>query len=199
MRLVLLLLFAISFSEAKDFGTIGESYPIQEKSLISFIQDRISNLTEDEIANIHQRLQDHYSQKLQEPKPVENIRKAKTYEARYFDPTISVSQDIKDHEGNVIVHKGTKVNPLKINSLSQDLIFFDGSDPEQVDWAKKQKGAWILIKGKPLDLEETERRATYFDQEGSLTTKFQITSIPTKVSQQGLFLKIESFPMGESA
>lgn len=194
-KVFLIFLFTCSL-HAKDFGKFGESFPIQERSILDVIHERLSALGDDEIHTLGKKLQTVYEGKLLEPKPVPGIQKADRYEVHHFDPTITVHRDITDHENKVVVLKGTRFNPLSVQKLNRNLIFFDASDEEQVAWAKRESGAWILVKGKPLELEEKEKRAAFFDQRGVLTKRFGIKKVPTLVSQDGKCLKIESFPLG---
>ena len=46
-----------------------------------------------------------------------------------------VRENITDAKGNIIVPAGTRANPLDIVSLSKHLLFFDGSDEQQVERA----------------------------------------------------------------
>jgi conjugal transfer pilus assembly protein TraW len=117
-------------------------------------------------------------------------------------------QDITDHRGQLIHAKGTKINPLETVSLSQDLIFFDGDDEEQVAWVKgkmsidgpqdsssSKQYKVILVKGPPLSLSEEWGLPIFFDQGGVLTKKLGITHVPALVSQEGLHLRIEEIAL----
>ena len=97
----------------------------------------------------------------------------------------------------MIVSSGSRFNPLFVDSLPQDLLFIDGSNESHVKWAKEKGSSsrWILIKGKPLELEEQEGRPIYFDQSGFLTTKLEIKNIPARVTQENNQLKIEEIPL----
>lgn len=183
--------------EAKDFGIFGHQFPVIEESLLEKIQSSVSNLDQLEVEIILQKLQLNYSKRLQEPIPVQGVRPADCYEVNYYDPTITVGKNILDHQGNIIIKKGTSHNPLRESPLTQNLLFFDATNQAEVDWAKRESGNWVLVKGKPLELEENEQRPVFFDQGGVLSTRFGITKVPTKISQEGEKLKIESFPVGK--
>ena len=92
---------------------------------------------------------------------------------------------------------GTTKNPLEVVSLSKHLLFFDGSDSEQVRHARALIDRYggnvkpILVAGSYLDLMKTWQLSVYFDQQGALTTKCGITQIPAMVSQEGLRLRID--------
>ena len=144
---------------------------------------------------------------VERPRPVEGITKATESWVFYFDPTYVVKEDLKDHTGRIFYKKGTKVNPLETISLSKNLLFFDGDDPEQKVWAedklKKEEVRLILVKGAPLALSEEWNVPVYFDQGGILTKKLGIKNVPAIVSQnqkseEKLRLRIEEVRLGEN-
>lgn len=193
----LLTLFFLPLSLfAKDFGVVGETFPIKERSLLDVIRERVDQISDEEKCNIHQRVIDRYKRKLTRPRSL-NLSETEVYSAHLYDPSVTVNADIKDTNDNLIVKKGTKYNPLKNQLLNQNLLFINGDDPDQILWAKRQKGMWILVKGSPIELEEKEKRLVFFDQRGVLSQKFKIESVPARVSQEGLFLKVEMVPKGE--
>lgn len=134
---------------------------------------------------------------------MEGLSKAKETRIFYYDPTYIISEDLKDHTGQIFYKKGTQLNPLETVSLSQNLLFFDGDDDEQVAFAKenlKEKLAensvkLILVKGAPLVLSEELKVPVYFDQSGLLTKKLRIHHVPALVTQHGLRLRIEEIKM----
>lgn len=178
----------------KDFGVQGQTFPIEEENLIDYIQDSIKSDSDDK------RIQEHYSQSFKNPEPVCGLSEAKKSTIHYFDPTIIAKTDIKDEEGKIVIPRRTAYNPLEYFSLSQDLLFFDGDQAEHIQWAKSlgKESKWILVKGKPFELEEKENRPVFFDQGGLLVQKLSIKTIPARVTQEGRLLKIESMPIKES-
>lgn len=196
MRTFFFLLLLTFCLEAKDYGVHGVLYPITERNLIEVFKEKIDQLSDSEKQEIHQRIAQKNQNKLLRPNPV--CLPITTERAVHLvDPSVTVNEDIKDVKGRVVVSKGTTHNPLSIQPLNQPLLFFDGDDLEQVLWAKSQPGMWILVRGSPLDLEEKESRPIFFDQGGVLCQKFQIKSIPARVSQEDLFLKVEMIPKGD--
>lgn len=179
-----------------DLGINGHTFPIEEENLLVYLKSKLNLISKDTCDLIQKELSEKYLTKAREPKAI-YLPTAK--QSRYFllDPSITVSEDIVDHENNMIITKGTQLNPLKIYALEAPLLFFDGSQDKQIAWAKNEneKSTWILVKGKPLELEQAIKKPIYFDQSGFLATKFGITHIPAKVSQDGLLLKIEEIPI----
>ena len=185
------LIFALNLQLlcAGDYGVRGHLFPIQEEDLLDYLKSRLSNVSEEQ-------LNSRYIKKAQQPAS-NPLSEAREYRAYYFDPSITADRTIEDHQGKVIVSKGARVNPLKVVSLSDELLFLDGSDERHVQWAKEQspQARWILIKGQAIDLEEKEGRGVYFDQLGFLTTKLGIQHIPAKVVQENDKLKIQEIPL----
>jgi conjugal transfer pilus assembly protein TraW len=173
---------------AKDLGVNGHLFAIEEEDLLVYLQNKFSSTPLPESAIIEFREQSTKS--LRQPKGL-GLPKAAASRSFTYDPKIMVHEDIKDASGKVIVAKGTTYNPLSNHSLTSPLLFFDGRDESQLEWAKSEIGLWILTDGAPLEIEEKESNPTYFDQNGFLTQKLGIQAIPAKVTQEGDHLKIE--------
>ncbi len=137
----------------------------------------------------------------QRPPPVEGILRADKYEQRWFDPSIRLAEDIQDHEGRIFARKGEVLNPLKTVPFMQTLYFIDGDDPDQVAWMKLQvpetlMSKIILVKGSVLDTSEALDSRIYFDQNGVLSKRFGLTTVPARITPtpSGERLNIETFP-----
>ena len=98
--------------------------------------------------------------------------------------------DIKDQAGNIVITAGTSVNPLEKISWGEELIFIDGDDQQQINWAKSKIGKLVLIKGSPVELTQKLNKPVFFDQGGVLTTRFKIKAVPATIEQDGKLLKI---------
>lgn len=185
---------------AKDFGVRGKIAPIEEHDPIVLIQSKLKTMEErGELERHNRELQKKTRVAIERPKPVEGIFKAKETRIFYYDPTYIVPEDIKDHMGQIIHPKGTRINPLETISLSQNLLFFDGDDDEQVAFAKEKLKEnslkLILVKGAPLSLYEELKVPVYFDQSGLLTKKLGIRHVPALVIQERIRLRIEEIKM----
>ncbi len=198
--IVSVLLTTVSYElTAKDLGTFGHLYLIVEEDLLETLKKNMSKLSKEQLDAIQKKVQKHYASYIQSPQCISGLKEAQAYRQYYFDPSLCADQDIRDRQGSIIVQRGKCINPLLTIFRLDDLLFFDGSDSKQVEWAKKQspEAKWILTKGKPLELEENEGRPVYFDQRGLLIHKFGIHNIPARVSKEGLGLKIEEIPLGD--
>jgi conjugal transfer pilus assembly protein TraW len=201
LKLILLANVFALFSniEAKDLGMHGHVYEIQEEDFLEVLKRRMEALDKEKVLASQKKIQNDIANSFKEPRPVEDISKAQSYRSLFYGPTVCAQEDITNEKGEVIIAKGKCINPLTLISTFDDLLFFDATDVSQIAWAKKQAGnmKWILVKGRPLDLEEKEQRPVYFDQFGYLTKKFKINRVPAKVSWVEDKLKIEELPISE--
>ena len=108
-----------------------------------------------------------------------------------------------DAKGNLIAARGTRVNPLDMVQLSQALVFIDGDNAAELQWALR---TWsdtaakiIFVSGSPFDAMKPWQRRFYFDQGGTLTSKFGIRHTPAVVSAAGSSLKISEVPLPREA
>ncbi|MBN9344404.1 MAG: type-F conjugative transfer system protein TraW [Caedibacter sp. 38-128] len=179
---------------AKDLGCHGELFPIKEESLLKVIKRRLLNMQEIGTLEAYQKqLAEHAKKKALNPESLHHIHHTQLPRSFYYDPTITLSEDLKDHEGRLFGRQGDKANPLEIIPLTKELLFIDGEDELQVTWALSRTfpSKIILVKGQPLKLEERHHRPFYFDQLGLLTGRLGIKQVPARVFQEGTRLKIE--------
>jgi conjugal transfer pilus assembly protein TraW len=177
----------------EDLGVYGETFPIEEKSLLEIIKTKLQALSASGKLEEHQKIiLRKAKEQLNRPPPIKNIHRTTTPRSFDWDPSITVPYDLKDHKGQVFHQKGTKVNPLDTHSFRCPFLFVDGDDPEQVAWAIKQhqaaralhKPKIILVQGTPFALSKKLNLPVYFDQSGVLVKKFGITQVPARVSQK---------------
>jgi len=185
---------------AKDLGCHGELFSIKEESLLEVIKRRLLNMQESGTLETYQKqLAEHAKKKALTPKPLHHIHHTQLPRSFYYDPTITLSEDLKDHEGRLFGRQGDKANPLEIIPLTKELLFIDGEDEPQVTWALSRTfpSKIILIKGQSLKLEERHHRPFYFDQLGLLTGRLGIKQVPARVFQEGTRLKIEELNINQ--
>ena len=180
-------------SQAEDLGVYGETFPIEERSLLEIIRAKLQALsTSGKLEKHQQTILMKAKEQLNRPPPVKNIRRTSTPRSFDWDPSITVPYDLKDHKGQVFHRKGTKVNPLDTHPFRCPFLFVDGDDLKQVAWAIKQhqiakalhKPKIILVQGSPFDLSKKLNLPIYFDQSGVLVKKFGIAQVPARVSQK---------------
>ena len=144
-------------AQARDYGQQGALFPITEPDLLEQIQRKLMALqASGATAKLNEDLKRRTIAKVNRPTPVSGLGVASAMRSWAFDPTISVAEEISDDKGRVIMAAGTRVNPLDTVPLRQTLVFLDGDDPAQLDWATKKFQAssakLILVGGAPLQL-----------------------------------------------
>lgn len=187
--LISVLLFNL-YSLGKDKGVYGELFEIEEKDLLEHVTSRLKDLEEKgELKWIQDGIQKRIMKNIEEPRDIDGIIKTKEARIFEFDPTIEVTENLKDQKGRIFAKKGDKYNALNYITYSKTLLFIDGNDEEQIEWAKlkllKHKNVKIiLVKGKPLKLQERLKRPIYFDQYGIITKRMGIKQAPARVWQE---------------
>ena len=175
--------------EAKDLGVFGETFEIKEKDLLEYIQTRLLQMQQDgSLEAESNRIREKILNNVKTPQAVANIKHTEVERTFKYDPTIEITQDIADHKGQVFARKGDRFNPLEIVSLSKPLLFIDGDDEKQVQWAvlkiaENNLSKIILVKGSPFEIQKKLNRDIYFDQHGFITSKLGIQHVPAIVYQ----------------
>ena len=173
---------------------LGESFEIVETDLLEHILSRLRALRGSEkFEEIKLKTQKRVREMTMYPRAIEGIYRSQIRKEYSFDPTVTVTRDLSDHNGKIFARKGDRINPLN-NISMKPLLFIDGDDADQVKWAlskindkkiqRHEFGKIILIKGSPLDLRRNLGREIYFDQFGILTKKLGIKHVPAMVFQK---------------
>lgn len=200
-----MMILSVSFLTAKDLGVMGETFPIQEESLLTVIQKKLQHMSDTgKLKDLEKEIQKRVEKSIKTPKPVLNIGHTKVNVIHVYDPSITVKSDLKDQNGTVFHKIGDRVNPLKQMKMTKPLLFIDGDEASHIEWAKQKLklnrlSKVILVKGKPLDLHIASEDPTigvyehpiYFDQMGILTKKLGIQNVPAIVSQKGEVLEVK--------
>ena len=198
-KLLLTILLSLSSHQAvaKDFGTRGMVFEIEEVDMLLYIKSRLAALEESGgIEKLNKDMQDRTKNYVYEPAPIEGITKASKRRVRLYDPTYIVDKDIYDQDGELMHERGKVINPLDHAPWPVNLLFIDGSDKEQVNWALEESNATnklskiVLVKGRPVDLMKKHQLRVYFDQKGLLSKRLGIEKVPSKVQQKGNMLEI---------
>ncbi|MCX8514756.1 MAG: type-F conjugative transfer system protein TraW [Burkholderiales bacterium] len=198
MKIISLIccLFPIVIAMADDLGTVGKTYPIAEPDMIEVIKNKAKTM----VANgqwdkIKQQSIDSAKSKVYNPQPVIGITHTKKEQIIYYDPMFRVDEDIKDGQGHVIAKAGY-YNPLTFKPFPEELIFIDGADQVQVEWAvarfksNTKKTKIILTSGSYINLDKKYRIWFYYDQNGKYTEKLGIKHVPATVNQEGKKIRI---------
>jgi conjugal transfer pilus assembly protein TraW len=191
-------------ASARDFGAVGQTWAIAEPDLLATIQGRLAAMQANGgIAAMQRDLAAKAQARLRRPEPVAGVTPASEPRRWSHDPAIVVEADVRDHKGQLIAARGTRVNPLDFVTLSQDLVFVNGDDEGQVAWATKgwgfNRAKIILVSGSPFNLMKAHRRRFFFDQRGGLVAKFGIAHVPAVVRPAGRLLSVEEVVLPRAA
>ncbi|AOZ11194.1 TrbC family F-type conjugative pilus assembly protein [Cupriavidus malaysiensis] len=188
---------AVSEIEAGRVAKIvGNTHPISEPDVIEVMEKRYAALDFEKIRrSAIQSAADRYFSGLV-------VQHATRSETRLFDPSITVEYDHVDPvNGNVLLKKGTRINPLEKRPFPYTVIAFDPTDPKQLEFAN----ALLRTAQKPMVF--VTRNALH---EGGRTTeqvlgtrtypinelymqRFGISAVPAVVRQRGLQMEVTTY------
>jgi conjugal transfer pilus assembly protein TraW len=198
-------IISLSFAAAavsanpKVTHNLGPTYEILEPSIYVEFQALLEQKkASGELAKIEREGRKRAEESIRNPAPVE-VRIARNKRSWTYDPSIVATNDVWDPSGNLIVRKGTTVNPLDQVSW-KPMVFFDQRDPAQVRFAQRMLKEWgargkpVLVGGSWIDLNKAWGRQVFFDQKGTLINRFAIQAVPAIVVQQGRVLLVSEIP-----
>lgn len=177
---------------AKDFGTQGHVFEIQEVDMLDVIKKRLQHMqTTGELEQMQNDMKAKAIQSANRPKPVDGLSETMQDKSWHFDPTYVLQHDLKDHRGVVFQKAGTKINPLDHQAMPCTLLFIDGDKEHHVKWAleivrqREEKYKITLTNGAPIELMKKHKIQLYFDYNGILINKLGLQHVPAMVSQDG--------------
>lgn len=112
-----------------DLGTVGPVSDIIEPDLALLIKERIAEI------DIERRARESVASYWQRA-PFIDVPKAKERRVRRLYPTVVTENELRDHEGRLLVPVGARINPLAALLFTSRLLIFDGTDPDEREWAK---------------------------------------------------------------
>ena len=180
-----------------NLGVEGAIYSIEEPDMLAGIRQKLQSLQESgELEREKRRVIQRSVAHILRPNPVlgvTDLPKGEAPKPRYFDPSIVLNNDIKSDEGIVFARVGQRVNPLEHMRFREMLLFINGDNASQLDWANAllhspkvvgaKKVKIILVKGDIKTTSERIKHQVYFDQYGALCHHFHIIHTPTQVWQ----------------
>jgi ASC-1-like (ASCH) protein len=112
------------------------------------------------------------------------------------DITYTLPVDIKDKDGNVLIAKGHKHNPLAKMTMTS-LIVINGEKKEHIQWAKQKKKAIkkakiLISKGSFLAIQRKHNLRVYHLKD-QMVDRFQINRVPCTVIQKEQKLEITEY------
>lgn len=178
---------------------IGTTYPIAEKHAIREIQAQLQKRQDNgELAQMQQEVQQRINQSALNLTPVEGLSNTVKGSVRYFEPTYTLPETLYDQDGRIIAPAGTVVKPLEVSPIPFKMFFFDGREPAQVALAKKLAVEYgesfmpILTAGDWYNLSAEMNQAVYYDQQGKMSRSFELSEVPSLVSQEDNLLRVEA-------
>lgn len=169
----------------KDYGLYGQLYPIEEEDLLKVIsskQKRIEENLKEKLSEIKKRMfvLNRYDGKF------EHAKKDRVY---YIDPAIISSENIYDHEGNVILKKGETFSPAQYGIGLGRYVVIDGQSEKQVDFAiRGDFRKVILIRGDLGKL--TKYRYRFYFANEAILERFRIKRVPAVIEGEGQYVKV---------
>jgi len=198
---ILIIAFVTSAALAKNLGTWGTVFPIEEQDIKEFIYERLNHMKQNgELEKINTTFMKNTKKHMLRPTPVANITTTDQPKIFYYDPIYTLIKNIEDEKGKVIVKAGTTVNPLDTIKLHGVLFFINADDKKQINWAitttkRYEYVKYILVKGNIKTAGEVLNKRIYFDQNGNLTKQLGIKHVPCVVKQSGKKLEIQEFSL----
>ena len=200
---LLALLLITGVAQAKVLGTWGEIYPIAEPDMLTILLARLKAMeTSGEMAREQEAFKQRVLENTLRPKPVDGLTLAQENTTHYIDPSLTVSEDLKDHQGRVFARKGQVINPLDTVPFTDTLYFIDADNPQHLSWMKAQKPGTltyrvILVNGDIREATKALDTRIYFDQDGTLSRRFELKAIPARVTlPEGLRrLRVDTFAL----
>ena len=198
MKLKALLIFSVIFASifAEDLGVVAKTYPIAEPDMIAWIKSKATTMMQNgEWQNLQTQTINNVKTKLNNPTPVAGILDATITKTWYYKPMIELKQPLTDTKGHLIAKKGM-YNALKYKPFDTQLLFINGNNPKQVEWAINKnindgvKTKIILTQGSFMNLDKKHKVWFFYDQQGRYTQKLKIEHVPAMVIQDGEELKI---------
>ncbi|WP_323810889.1 type-F conjugative transfer system protein TraW [Sphingobium baderi] len=180
---------------ARDYGRAGQTFPVIEPDLLATIEARLRQAqASGALARMNATFAKRTEARVRRPDPVAGITPADRARSWDFDPTVTIERDLRDAKGILIAAAGQKINPLDFVTPRQQLVFVDGDDSEQMDWATSRytesQAKIILVSGSPIDAMTKRQRRFYFDQQGRLTGRFGIRHTPAVVKTAGKVMRV---------
>lgn len=197
MKLLKILLVGFMISSfADDLGTYGKIYPISEPDMIDWIKNKAADMVKSgQWQQIQNKAITDAKEKINHPTPVSGISDAQITKTWYYAPMVNLKENLTDTQGHVIAKAGN-YNALRYKPFDIQLLFINGNNPKQVEWALAKNSESdirtkiVLTQGSFMELDKKNKVWFYYDQNGKYTQKLNIKHVPAIVKQAGDQLKI---------
>ena len=179
--------YAISrFAEGlKDYGTYGKTYPIGEEDILRVFASKQKEIEK----KLRERLPEIKKRMLVLTKYDGRFEHAKKERVYYINPKLILTDDVLDHQGNILFEKGMVFDPSRFVRLGRYIVI-DGNSKKQVKFALKGDfKKIILISGDLEKLTTIHRRRFYFAND-ELIERFKIERVPAVIEGDGEYVRV---------
>ena len=196
-------------AHAEDLGAAAQTYRLDPDAREAFKDVIRRKQRSGELDTFWKSYRDKTVEAIKHPVPL-GIRSDYAHRTETRQVRFTVPADYRDERGNIVVRRGTVVEPLKLQPLSSGLVFIDGRDQAQVDYAIARGRAAplkiVMTAGSPLELRVKYRQAAwtagqgipfYFDQRRMIIDTLwrlygiDVSSVPAVMTQAGTGVKLE--------
>lgn len=199
----LMILSVCASAWAEDLGSKAQTYQLDRDAREVFKDIVRQKQRTGELNQFWQNYQEKTIASIKHPTPL-GIKSDYTARQELRDLRFFMARDMHNEKGHLLVKAGMVVEPLKIQPLVSGLIFIDGRDPKQVDYAisqgRKQPLKIVLTAGSPYDLRVKYQRHDwwggktipfYFDQRKMIINTLKrlygidVNVVPVMLTQSG--------------
>jgi conjugal transfer pilus assembly protein TraW len=191
MKRLFLLITIIASSFADNLGVVGKTYPITEPDMIAWIKSKANAMVQNgQWEQLQKQAIATTKAQINNPAPVAWISDAVETKTWYYTPIVTVKEDLTDGRGHTVAKPG-KYNALRYKPFDVQLLFINGNNQKQVDWALAKnaesgvKTKIVLTQGSFMNLDKKYKVWFYYDQNGKYTEKLNIKHVPAIVTQAG--------------
>ncbi len=207
--LIVMALLSCNFVYGENLGSAGQTYSLDRDGREQLKDIARRKQASGEMDAYWRNYRDKMAEAIKHPAPL-GIKSDYGIRRELHDLAFTLPQDYRNERGQVVARQGTVIQPLHIQPLRTGLIFIDGRDQKQIDYAiergRKQPLKIVLTAGSPLELRIKYQHSQwrtgtgipfYFDQRKMIINNFQklygiaINSVPATLYQMGDQLAID--------
>lgn len=192
----------IGTSGDPDLGVRAEYHDIAEVDLIVEMQRRLASI--DWVSKRQAAIDQFWRKK------AGFVHLPDADEDREFsvDPSVRITEDIRDADGKVLLHAGDILNPLDLLPLSKTVVVFNGTDRHQLEIAAgiadrvRDGGRGVILLTTTVDVErgwdsvhgmEQDLSGPVYLLQANLAERFQLRRVPSTVTSRGNRLVVTEF------
>lgn len=194
---------------AENLGIKAQTYPIDQDARETLKNSVKQKQQTGELDKFWHQYREKNIQAIKYPAPL-GIKTDYSVKSELRHLQFTMKRDMRNEKGNIIVKAGSVIEPLKVSPLIYGLIFIDGRDQRQVDYAiaqgRKEPLKIVLTAGSPYALRVKYKNINwwgnktipfYFDQRKMIINTLQrlysidVNTVPVKLAQRGDKLEIK--------